>query len=96
MRYRKRAVLVDAVRFLGAGGFPAQPGWLLEALATGPYTVGHVSTNSNNVHVRTAEGLTISPPGHWVVRGVEGEVYPCSDSVFRKTYEQEDGQPLPS
>lgn len=25
--------------------------------------------------------------GDWVIRGVEGELYPCTDSVFQKTYE---------
>lgn len=26
-------------------------------------------------------------PGDWLIRGVEGEVYPCKDSIFRATYD---------
>lgn len=25
--------------------------------------------------------------GDWIIRGVQGEFYPCRDSVFRETYE---------
>jgi hypothetical protein len=26
-------------------------------------------------------------PGDWVIRGIEGEFYPCKDSIFQETYE---------
>ena len=32
-------------------------------------------------------------PGDWVIRGVNGEFYPCKDDIFRKTYEPEEGGP---
>ncbi|TXN38991.1 hypothetical protein FV232_01015 [Methylobacterium sp. WL30] len=28
----------------------------------------------------------IARPGDWIIRGVEGEIYPCRDSVFQATY----------
>lgn len=28
--------------------------------------------------------------GHWVIRGVERELYPCSDRVFQRTYRPEE------
>jgi hypothetical protein len=27
------------------------------------------------------------PKGHWIIRGVEGELYPCDPGVFTKTYD---------
>lgn len=27
------------------------------------------------------------PVGHWIIRGVRGELYPCSNEVFHQTYE---------
>lgn len=27
------------------------------------------------------------PVGHWIIRGINGELYPCSNEVFEKTYE---------
>ena len=27
------------------------------------------------------------PVGHWIIRGVKGELYPCEPEVFAATYE---------
>lgn len=30
--------------------------------------------------------------GDWIIRGVQGEFYPCADDVFRETYEEADDE----
>jgi hypothetical protein len=37
--------------------------------------------------VRTLEGTRVANPGDWIIRGVQGEFYPCKDSIFKETYE---------
>lgn len=37
--------------------------------------------------VKTLEGIMVGNRGDWLITGVEGEQYPCKDSVFRETYE---------
>lgn len=37
--------------------------------------------------VTTLEGQMVGPPGHYLIRGVEGELYPCDPGIFAKTYE---------
>ncbi len=37
--------------------------------------------------INTLEGLMAYEAGDWLITGVEGEVYPCKDSIFQKTYE---------
>jgi hypothetical protein len=37
--------------------------------------------------INTAEGRMIASPGDWIIKGVEGELYPCKPSIFQKTYE---------
>jgi len=37
--------------------------------------------------IKTPEGIVTAHEGDWIIRGVEGEVYPCKDDGFRKTYE---------
>lgn len=39
------------------------------------------------IEIPTLEGVMTGNPGDWLITGVEGEKYPCSDSVFRATYE---------
>lgn len=40
--------------------------------------------------VETLEGTMKGNAGDWLITGVEGEQYPCADSIFRKTYERGD------
>lgn len=37
--------------------------------------------------VLTLEGEMVAEPGRWIIRGTEGEFYPCIDSVFQRKYE---------
>ena len=37
--------------------------------------------------ITTLEGVMRADVGDWIIKGVEGEVYPCKDSVFLKTYD---------
>lgn len=38
--------------------------------------------------ILTPEGQMIGNPGDWLITGIEGEQYPCKDSIFRKTYRE--------
>ena len=40
------------------------------------------------VAIRTLEGDMIVSPGDYVIRGVQGEFYPCKPDVFEATYER--------
>lgn len=35
----------------------------------------------------TLEGAMTVSKGDWVIRGVQGEFYPCKPSIFEQTYE---------
>jgi len=36
--------------------------------------------------ILTLEGEMVAEPGAWIIRGTEGEFYPCKDSVFITKY----------
>ena len=36
--------------------------------------------------VETMEGLMRGNKGDWLMKGVSGELYPCADEIFRKSY----------
>ena len=87
MRFRKRALGVDAVRCSDV--LPAAwedwkrlPGWLADA-----YEKGGVLFLPDVVEVRTLEGWMTARRDDWIIRGIEGEIYPCKASVFEATYE---------
>lgn len=37
--------------------------------------------------VDTLEGIMQGNPGDWLIKGVEGELYPCKNIVFKAIYE---------
>ena len=37
--------------------------------------------------IETLEGVMRADPGDWIIRGVQGEFYPCKPEIFAATYE---------
>lgn len=89
--YRKRPVEIEAVQYVGTapdkglvfenGGEPL-PAWLLEAIGR-----GLIYRTTFGACVVTLEGEMRVPEGHYLIRGVKGELYACDPEIFRLTYE---------
>lgn len=41
--------------------------------------------------IDTLEGTMIAIAGDWIIKGVNGEFYPCKPDIFEKTYEPVEG-----
>lgn len=37
--------------------------------------------------IKTLEGIMTANRGDWIIRGVNGEYYPCKPDIFEKTYD---------
>jgi hypothetical protein len=37
--------------------------------------------------IKTLEGDMMVSEGDYIIRGIEGELYPCKASIFEKTYD---------
>lgn len=44
-------------------------------------------TNPEGLHIKTLEGLMLASIGDFIIRGVNGEFYPCKPDIFEKTYD---------
>lgn len=42
----------------------------------------------NGVAIKTLEGVMTAVPGDWIIRGVQGEFYPCKPDIFAATYDE--------
>jgi hypothetical protein len=40
--------------------------------------------------IKTLEGTMTAKPGDYIIKGVNGEFYPCKPDIFEKTYEPVD------
>lgn len=41
----------------------------------------------DTVHINTLEGTMVAQPGDWIIKGINGELYPCKPDIFEKTYD---------
>lgn len=98
IRFRKLPVEIEAVRVNAADfngrdwdGSPFDaplPAWLHDALATGVVKADCPRcTDYAEWKIETREGAVWAGPDDWIVRGVEGEIYPCGGEIFERTYE---------
>lgn len=91
-RYRKKPVEIDAIRFEGCEDakpllFADMPLWFATALSGGVIRVVDQHDDRCCLSIATLEGPMLASPGDWIIRGIEEEIYPCKDSIFRASYE---------
>jgi len=82
-KYRKKPVVVEAVQFVSDG--------YMTMFEIATWCGGRLSEDAVDnpiIVVHALGGDVIAEEGDWIVRGVEGEFYPCKDSIFRATYEE--------
>lgn len=48
----------------------------------------YIDPATGELMIRTLEGDMRARYGDWVIRGVQGEFYPCKQDIFYETYEE--------
>jgi len=86
-RFRKKPVVIEAMQFTGLDSYLAIFDWMK---ASGSTVADEVRYETPLMLIPTLEGLMAASPGDWVIKGVQGEFYPCKPDVFEATYEPAD------
>jgi hypothetical protein len=47
----------------------------------------HWDHSKTAFYIDTLEGRMLASPGDYIIRGVQGEYYPCKPDIFAATYE---------
>jgi hypothetical protein len=97
-RYRKKPIVVEAMQWLG-GAEAATPviDWVLAAGERSARYHEYVEAGEDDegkgwpddpehLAIDTLEGTMRADVGDWVIRGVQGEHYPCKPDIFAATY----------
>ena len=48
--------------------------------------------NANGIKIETLEGTMLATFGDYIIKGINGEFYPCKADIFTKTYEKLDNE----
>lgn len=87
MKYRKLPVVIDAVQIeLEWFSIPDTAYAALDSLGL-VWNRGLVTLHRNSVTIHTLEGIMEARVGDYIIRGVQGELYPCKREIFEMTYE---------
>lgn len=103
-KYRKKPIIIEArcVPVYGRGSAEDSRAFVeqVEALADWcggtwcggtTYPAYEPDRVERGVHIKTLEGVMVAREGDWIIRGVQGEFYPCKPDIFEATYEEVQG-----
>ena len=87
MKYRKKPIEIEAFRI----GIDYIPDWFMDKVSTNEIILHGKSTafehyNDTHCTIRTLEGNMRAEYGDYIIKGVNGEIYPCKPDIFEKTY----------
>lgn len=82
MKFRKKPIEIEAVRFNGYN-------WTECYQFMGDKQLAFPSAleKREKIEIKTLEGTMTVSIGDWIIKGVNGEFYPCKPDIFEKTYE---------
>jgi len=84
--FRKRPVVIEAVQFTGGNTVE-----VVNFIGSGYRVMPDYRDASKDViFIVTLEGEMVATAGDWIIRGVQGEFYPCKPDIFEATYELEE------
>lgn len=92
MKYRKKPVVIEAVQWTGQNHremydfLEGKPDSYIEAFGKNFY-INHDKVKGGLI-IKTLEGEHIASIGDYIIKGVNGEFYPCKPDIFEKTYEK--------
>lgn len=86
MKVRKKPVVVEAWQVAYPDLDSPLPKWMRDAIHDS-HIVTENKEDSLAINIHTLEGVMIAKLGDYVIKGVEGELYPVRKDIFEKTYE---------
>lgn len=83
MKYRKKPVEVEAFQL----GFDQTPEWFKETSGADREVRFCTYKGVHCCEIETLEGVMTAYVGDYIIKGVQGELYPCKADIFEATYE---------
>jgi len=83
-KFRKKPVVIEAVQFKD-GDFQA----IMDVFPETKAWNGYLREEGGwALEISTLEGVMTATDGDWIIKGVNGEFYPCKPDIFEMTYDE--------
>ena len=88
-RYRKKPVEIEAFQFY----IDSMPDWFMDKVSTNDIILENCDYNRYPIQeayclIRTLEGMMTAHGGDYIIKGIQGEIYPCKSDIFKQTYQK--------
>ena len=80
---RKKPVEIEFVEYTDGTNIVDLYDWSNDQIEV----VFEIDTSQKRLYENTLEGDMLVNKGDYIIKGVNGEVYPCKPDIFHKTYE---------
>ena len=80
MKFRKKPVVIEAIQWTG---FNTDE---IDQFSKG-FRRTRFADNMRDLQIETLEGIMTANEGDWIIKGIQGEIYPCKPDIFEQTYE---------
>jgi len=86
-KWQKKPLVIEAFKWTGSLGTREEsaPPWFTDAICTEDISF---VLGTDQLSIETLEGTFFVSPGDYVIRGINGELYPCKPDIFHKTYDK--------
>ena len=84
-KYRKKPVVIEALQFIDEADRLVE---LSEFIDNQDLRVSYQNPENPELKLETLEGVMTASVGDYIIKGVNGEFYPCKPEVFWKSYEE--------
>lgn len=95
MKYKKKPVIIDALQWTGLNLTKIMD-FVGKDLIIETYDTGYQAEATPlvvSLKIKTLEGNMNVSIGDYIIKGVQGEFYPCKPDIFKETYElDKDGE----
>jgi hypothetical protein len=85
-KFRKKPVVIEAIQLTTENAFDVDE-------FVGRYCRRYYNAYIPNalkfdgLQIQTLEGAMLANIGDWIIKGINGEFYPCKPDIFEKTYD---------
>lgn len=87
-KYRKKPVVIEAIQFKDDVKVIQ---CLSKFIDNQDLVIDYSNKDNPKIKIDTLEGIMEASVGDYIIKGVNGEFYPCKPDIFEKTYEKVDG-----
>ena len=92
-KFRKKPVVIEAIKWTGNNlkeilKFQGQSVTTPDYQTQDRFYDYEKSIKENGLIIKTLEGQHIATIDDWIIKGIQGEFYPCKPDIFKATYEK--------